>query len=149
MGIAERDGRQKRQYEKWCSIENWSVTHFNVKIQVSPNLPSPLKEYEYLPPVLAEEVIFSVASFCLSVGLFALCRLNRWTYGPKIFLPCSTYGSCDTRAFSSYLWLVYIQGCLWSIFIQYLSWLVVHAIPENWQEFQKYLSVYWPSFWTL
>ena len=34
----------------------------------------------FLPPALAEEVIFSVASVCvsvrLSVRLFALCRLN-------------------------------------------------------------------------
>ncbi len=34
----------------------------------------------FLPPVLAEEVIFLV-----SVCLFTLCKLNCWTYGPKIW----------------------------------------------------------------
>ena len=38
----------------------------------------------FLPPALAEEVIFSVAS----VFLFVLCRMNRSTYGPKI---CHTH----------------------------------------------------------
>ncbi len=43
-----------------------------------------------IPPAL-EKVIFSVVSACLSVYLFALCRLIRWTYGPKIWHP--HYGS--------------------------------------------------------
>ncbi len=38
----------------------------------------------FLPPALAKEVIFSVASICLSVCLFEVCRLNRRTYRPKI-----------------------------------------------------------------
>ncbi len=41
-------------------------------------------DLQFLPPALAEEVIFLVASVCTSVCLFALCRLNHWTYGPKI-----------------------------------------------------------------
>ena len=36
-----------------------------------------------LPPMLAEEVIFVCVWVC--VCLFALCRINRWTYGPKIW----------------------------------------------------------------
>ncbi len=58
-----------------------------------PPLPwSPLI-FTLLPPALVEEVIFLVVStcvclcvcVCVSVHLFALCRLNRWTDGHKIW----------------------------------------------------------------
>ncbi len=42
-----------------------------------------LHGYILIPPALAEEVIFLVASVCLCVCQFAYCRLIHWTYGPK------------------------------------------------------------------
>ncbi len=56
---------QTRTYELW----HWFLPSFSTFT-------------EFLPPALAEEVIFSVASVCLSVCVSVCLRSTGWTVGP-------------------------------------------------------------------
>ncbi len=79
---------RKRQRSEYVS--GWKMHHPIKSLSSTPPLflsCSTMHRKVYCLPRLAKEVIFSVASICVSVCvcLFALCRLNHWTYGPKIW----------------------------------------------------------------